>query len=132
MNGFLEVKWNHVTCLETKNLKWWIENIISNVTERMRKPDQKYYVYSMQICLWCKAKKKICVFTVTLATLWIFTQNSDNRFCCLTSSNVLFIQLLAFCRNWNTGIGFWNQERLFLVLPIIKKKKKKFILADRP
>jgi hypothetical protein len=35
-----------------------------------------------------------------MATLWIFTQNSDNHFCCLTSSNVLFIQLLAFCRNW--------------------------------
>ena len=87
-----------------------------------------------------------------LATLSIFTQNSDNHFCCLISSNVLFIQPLAFCRNWeqrrqkncvtrhkqktaskqmgdyrkfwkwNTGIGFRNRERLFLVLPIVKKK----------
>jgi hypothetical protein len=40
-------------------------------------------------------KKKIL-----LATLWIFTQNLYNYFCCLTSSNVLLIQLLAFCRNW--------------------------------
>jgi hypothetical protein len=70
-----------------------------------------------------RPKKNICVFTVTcqknlgsvginffffffyylpqflLATLFIFTQNLDNHFCCLTSSNVLFIQLLAFCRN---------------------------------
>ena len=35
-----------------------------------------------------------------LTTLSIFTQNSDNHFCCLISSNVLFIQPLAFCRNW--------------------------------
>jgi hypothetical protein len=60
-------------------------------------------------------QKKICVFTVTWPTLFsvadpnlfisnystlIFTQNSDNHFCCLISSNVLFIQPLAFCRNW--------------------------------
>ena len=70
--------------------------------------------------------------------------------CCLISSNVLFIQPLAFCRNlrakkveklcilvikqlkqmtayrkfrkWNTGIGFRNRERLFPVLPIVEKK----------
>ena len=53
-----------------------------------------------------RPKKKIGVFTVTRPTLIFasdpmhFTQNSDNHFCCLTSSNVLFIQLLAFCRNW--------------------------------
>ena len=29
-------------------------------------------------------------------TLSIFTKNSDNHFCCLISSNVLFIQPLAF------------------------------------
>jgi hypothetical protein len=45
-------------------------------------------------------EKKKCVFTVTRSTLSIFTQNSDNHFCCLISSNVLFIQLLAFCQNW--------------------------------
>ena len=50
-------------------------------------------------------KKYVCLRSpdrpqFLLATLWIFTQNSDNHFCCLTSSNVLFIQLLAFCRNW--------------------------------
>ena len=27
-------------------------------------------------------------------------------------------------RKWNTGIGFWNRERLFPVLQIVKKKKK--------
>ena len=60
---------------------------------------------SLWIKYLCEAKKKTCVFTVTrptlilLATLCIFTQNSDNHFCCLTNSNVLFIQLLAFCRN---------------------------------
>jgi hypothetical protein len=27
-------------------------------------------------------------------------------------------------RKWNTGIGFWNWERLFPVLPIIKKKNE--------
>jgi hypothetical protein len=37
---------------------------------------------------------------VDKTTLSIFTQNSDNHFCCLISSNVLFIQPLAFCRNW--------------------------------
>ena len=70
--------------------------------------------------------------------------------CCLISSNVLFIQPLAFCRNWeqrrkkncitrhktqlqqmtahrkfwkwNTRIGFRNRERLFPILPIVKKK----------
>jgi hypothetical protein len=47
-----------------------------------------------------KAQKKICVFTVNRPTLSIFTQNSDNHFCCLISSNVLFIQPLAFCQNW--------------------------------
>jgi hypothetical protein len=55
-----------------------------------------------------RPKKNICVFTVicqknlwsVVATLSIFTQNSDNHFCCLISSNVLFIQPLAFCRNW--------------------------------
>jgi hypothetical protein len=31
------------------------------------------------------------VFTVNRPTLSIFTQNSDNHFCCLISSNVLFI-----------------------------------------
>ena len=42
----------------------------------------------------------ICNSTLTLlATLSIFTQNSENHFCCLISSNVLFIQPLAFCRN---------------------------------
>ena len=45
-------------------------------------------------------RTKICVFTVTRSTLSIFTQNSNNHFCCLISSNVLFIQPLAFCRNW--------------------------------
>jgi hypothetical protein len=30
---------------------------------------------------------------------------------------------------WNTGIGFRNRERLFPVLPIVKKKKK--FNADR-
>jgi hypothetical protein len=42
----------------------------------------------------------VIVSTVTWPTLSIFTQNSDNHFCCLISSNVLFIQPLAFCRNW--------------------------------
>ena len=35
-------------------------------------------------------------------------------------------------QKWNTGIGFRNRERLFPVLPIIKKKKKKKFNADRP
>jgi hypothetical protein len=68
--------------------------------------------------------------------------------CCLISSNVLFIQPLAFCRNWeqrrqkncvtrhktastNDGLPeiskmkYRNRipERLFPVLPIVKKKK---------
>jgi hypothetical protein len=43
-----------------------------------------------------RPKKNICVFTVTQPTLWIFTQNLDNHFCCLSSSNALFIQLLSF------------------------------------
>ena len=33
-------------------------------------------------------------------------------------------------RKWNTAIGFRNRKRLFPVLPIVKKKKKKN--ADRP
>jgi hypothetical protein len=52
-----------------------------------------------------KAKKKICVFTVTRPTL-IFASDPINfytefgkHFCCLISNNVLFIQPLAFCRN---------------------------------
>ena len=50
-------------------------------------------------------KKSMCLRSpdrplFLLVTLWIFTQNSDNHFCCLISSNVLFIQLLVFCRNW--------------------------------
>jgi hypothetical protein len=35
-------------------------------------------------------------------------------------------------RKWNTGIGFRNRARLFPVLAIVIKKKKKKINADRP
>ena len=55
----------------------------------------------------CMAKKKyMCVYghpthpIFQPPTLSIFTQNLDNHFCCLISCNVLFIQPLAFCRNW--------------------------------
>jgi hypothetical protein len=74
-----------------------------------------------------------------LATLCIFTQNSDNHFCCLTSSNVLFIQLLVFLsklrakkveklHNSSFYRNFRYRERLFPVLSIMKKK----INPDRP
>ena len=55
-----------------------------------------------------------------LANLRIFTQNSDNHFCCLTSSNVLFIQLLAFCWNWEQ-----RREKNCIIrhFPEISKKK---------
>ena len=72
------------------------------------------YIIQLQRKLY--GKKKKCVFTVTdqpyfsaaaltffisnYSTLSIFTQTSDNHFCCLSSSNALFIQPLAFCRNW--------------------------------
>jgi hypothetical protein len=55
----------------------------------------------------CMAKKiYMCVYghpthpIFQPPTLSIFTQNLDNHFCCLINSNVLFIQPLAFCRNW--------------------------------
>jgi hypothetical protein len=62
--------------------------------------------------------KKICVFTVTRPTLTFFIGNYSilifasnpinfytefgfiDHFCCLINSNVLFIQPLAFCLNW--------------------------------
>ena len=77
-----------------------------------------------------------------LATLWIFTQNSDNHFCCFNQQQCFIYSTVSFLsklrakkveklhnssfyrkyRNRNTGIGFRNRERLFPVLPIIKKK----------
>jgi hypothetical protein len=65
-----------------------------------------FFLMSVYTFWFAWGQKKICVFTVTRPTLIFasdpmnFTQNSDNHFCCLISSNVLFIQLLAFCRNW--------------------------------
>jgi hypothetical protein len=64
-------------------------------------------VISQRYSIVIRPNKKICVFTVTcqknlgsvgflLATLSIFTQNLDKHFCCLISSNVLFIQPLVF------------------------------------
>ena len=52
-----------------------------------------------------RPKKNMCVYghptdpNFCWRLLSIFTQNLDNHFCCLISSNVLFIQPLAFCRN---------------------------------
>ena len=68
------------------------------------------------------AKKIMCVFTVTRPTLSIFSQNSDNHFCCLISSNVLFIQLLAFCRNW-------EQRRKKNCVTLIKQLQNKWRLT---
>ena len=67
--------------------------------------NQLYFYGPRKLNIISRPKKKPCVFTVTRPTLIFasdpmnFYTEFDNHFCCLTSSNVLFIQLLAFCRN---------------------------------
>ena len=105
---------------------------------------------SQTLCLaewqysWFRPKKKIvCLRSpdrpqFLLATLWIFTQNSEpfllfNQQQCFIYSTASFLSKLrakkveklhnsSFYRKfWKWNIGFRNRERLFLVLPIIKK-----------
>jgi hypothetical protein len=70
-----------------------------------------------------------CFIYLTASFLLKLRAKKVEKLCILVIKRLQQMKAYRKFRKWNTGIGFRNRERLFPVVPIVKKKK---IDADRP